>query len=35
LCVPREMNLELLGHQPFLGENDDWKACLMRTSGAA
>lgn len=35
LCVPREINLELLGHQPFLGENDDWKACLMRTSGAA
>ena len=30
LCVPKEANLALPGHEPFLGEDDDWKACLQR-----
>lgn len=33
LCIPTELNLELTGHQPFLGESDDWKAAVLRNGG--
>jgi hypothetical protein len=32
LCAPKELNLDLPGHLPFLGETDDWKACVQRMS---
>jgi FkbM family methyltransferase len=30
LCAPKEAHLHLDDHEPFLGEDDDWKACLQR-----
>jgi FkbM family methyltransferase len=30
LCAPKELHLEVPDHEPFLGENDDWKSCLQR-----
>lgn len=30
LCAPKEANLVLGGLEPFLGEGDDWKACVQR-----
>lgn len=32
ICAPKEMDLHLPDHEPFLGENDDWRACLQRVS---
>ncbi len=33
LCAPKEANLHLAGHEPFLGAADDWRACLQRMAG--
>jgi FkbM family methyltransferase len=30
LCAPKEANLSLGGHEPFLGAADDWRSCLQR-----
>jgi hypothetical protein len=30
LCVPKEANFVLPGHEPFLGPEDDWKNCIAR-----
>jgi FkbM family methyltransferase len=30
LCVPRQMKFDAGGFEPFLGENDDWRACVQR-----
>jgi FkbM family methyltransferase len=30
LCAPKEVNLDVSDHEPFLGENDDWKSCVQR-----
>jgi FkbM family methyltransferase len=35
LCAPKEANLNLAGLEPFLGEDDDWKACIQRVSSRA
>jgi FkbM family methyltransferase len=32
ICAPKDMALDLADHEPFLGENDDWRACLQRVS---
>jgi FkbM family methyltransferase len=33
LCAPREINLDRGDLEPFLGEDDDWKACVQRLNG--
>ena len=30
ICAPKELNLQISNHEPFLGADDDWKACLQR-----
>jgi Methyltransferase FkbM domain len=30
ICAPKEADLDLADHEPFLGANDDWRACLQR-----
>lgn len=30
ICAPKDMDIDLADHEPFLGENDDWRACLQR-----
>jgi FkbM family methyltransferase len=35
LCAPKEANLDLADHEPFLGEDDDWKACWRRVASRA
>jgi FkbM family methyltransferase len=30
LCAPKQANLNMSDHEPFLGEHDDWKACVQR-----
>jgi FkbM family methyltransferase len=30
ICVPRQSSIAIPGAEQFLGENDDWRACLMR-----
>jgi FkbM family methyltransferase len=30
LCTPKQANLDMSDHEPFLGEQDDWKACMQR-----
>jgi FkbM family methyltransferase len=30
LCVPKQSNIAPQGAERFLGENDDWRACVMR-----
>jgi len=34
LCTPKEMNIAPSGHQPFLGADDSWQACIQRMSAA-
>jgi hypothetical protein len=35
LCASKELNLNLPGHMPFLGEDDSWQACVQRMSNPA
>jgi FkbM family methyltransferase len=30
ICAPRQSSLTFPGAEKFLGENDDWRACIMR-----
>ena len=30
VCAPRQSSLTFPGAEKFLGENDDWRACIMR-----
>ncbi len=30
ICAPQRSNLTFPGAEMFLGENDDWRACVMR-----
>jgi FkbM family methyltransferase len=30
ICVPKNLDYNAYGAEPFLGENDDWKACILR-----
>jgi FkbM family methyltransferase len=30
LCAPKQANLNMSDHEPFLGEHDDWRACVQR-----
>jgi FkbM family methyltransferase len=32
ICAPQDMALDLADHEPFLGANDDWRACLQRVN---
>lgn len=35
ICVPQEASFGLNGLEPFLGADDDWKACIQRMSARA
>jgi FkbM family methyltransferase len=32
ICVPKDATVDLSDHEPFLGENDNWRACVQRVS---
>ncbi len=32
ICAPREKNLQISNHEPFLGAQDDWMKCMQRIS---
>jgi FkbM family methyltransferase len=32
ICVPKELNLQISNHEPFLGAQDDWMKCLQRAN---
>jgi len=32
ICAPKGLDVDLADHEPFLGENDDWRACLQRVT---
>lgn len=35
ICAPKELNLQIANHEPFLGADDDWQACIRRMSSRA
>jgi hypothetical protein len=35
LCAPKEADVNLADHEPFLGEDDYWRACLQRITSRA
>jgi FkbM family methyltransferase len=35
ICFPKELNMQISNHEPFLGAQDDWKKCLQRLSSRA
>jgi FkbM family methyltransferase len=32
ICAPKELNLQISNHEPFLGAQDDWMTCLRRVN---
>jgi FkbM family methyltransferase len=32
ICAPKELNLQIANHEPFLGAQDDWMKCLQRAN---
>jgi FkbM family methyltransferase len=32
ICAPKDMDIDLADHEPFLGGSDDWRACLQRVT---
>jgi len=32
ICAPKDVDIDLADHEPFLGENDDWRACVQRVT---
>ena len=35
LCAPKEAEVDMADHEPFLGEDDNWRACLQRIASRA
>jgi len=35
ICAPKDLNLQISNHEPFLGAQDDWMSCLQRVNSRA